>query len=381
MKWTKDELAYVQANHGEMSIQEMADELNRSYDSVRKKLKAINPTEEQPVSEQVATDRKLLMARTKGNVTNKKYREALLEIEQLKAEQEAILRLQETPQVVTFKKRQNGGSDATAFIIASDWHIEERVRPSDVSGLNEFNLDVANERINRFFPNALKLLEISQKESRIDNVVLALLGDFISGSIHDELMENNLLLPADAIWKVQNYLVGGIQFLLNNSDVNLTIVCHGGNHGRMTKKIHHATEQGNSLEVFMYRNIANLFKDNPRVDFIIAEGYHTYVEAYDYTVRLHHGHNLRYGGGVGGIFIPVNKAIAQWNKGRHADLDVFGHFHQFKDGGNFICNGSLIGYNAFALSIKADYEKPKQAFFLIDKKMGKTIVAPIWLTS
>jgi len=53
--------------------------------------------------------------------------------------------------------------------------------------------------------------------------------------------------------------------------------------------------------------------------------------------------------------------------------------HQFKDGGNFICNGSLIGYNAFALSIKADYEKPKQAFFLVDKKRGKSIVAPIWL--
>ena len=147
----------------------------------------------------------------------------------------------------------------------------------------------------------------------------------------------------------------------------------------MTKRIHHATEQGNSLEVYMYHNLALHFAGEKRVRFIIAEGYHTYVDVYGYTVRLHHGHNLRYGGGVGGIFIPVNKAIAQWNKGRRADLDVFGHFHQFKDGGNFICNGSLIGYNAFALSIKADYEKPQQAFFLIDKKRGKSIVAPIWL--
>ena len=80
---------------------------------------------------------------------------------------------------------------------------------------------------------------------------------------------------------------------------------------------------------------------------------------------------------MGGIFIPANKAIAQWNKVQWADLDVFGHFHQMKDGGNFVSNGSLIGFNAYALSIKADYEHPKQAFFLIDRKRGRTITAPI----
>jgi molybdenum-dependent DNA-binding transcriptional regulator ModE len=377
MKWTQQEKDYLKDNPNK-SISELANELGRSYDSVRKMLKNMRTI---PVSEQIVQDRKLLISKTEQRITDKKYQEALKEIARLKADQEAILQIKETPQAYTFTKRQNGGSDATAFIIASDWHIEERVRSSDTSGLNEFNLTIAKERVNRFFPNALKLIQISQKNSRINNAVLALLGDFISGSIYEELVENNQLKPAEAVWLVQNYLIGGIQFLLDNSDVSLTIVCHGGNHGRMTKKVHHATEDGNSLEVYMYRNIANMFASNPRVKFIIAEGYHTYLTAYDFTVRLHHGHNLKYGGGVGGIFIPVNKAIAQWNKGRRADLDVFGHFHQFKDGGNFICNGSLIGYNAFALSIKADYEKPQQAFFLIDKKHGKSIVAPIWLTS
>jgi hypothetical protein len=43
-------------------------------------------------------------------------------------------------------------------------------------------------------------------------------------------------------------------------------------------------------------------------------------------------------------------------------------------------NGSLVGYNAFALSIKAGFEPPKQAFFLIDKSVGKTVVTPIILS-
>lgn len=377
MKWEIHEVERLKELMAETDdISEIANELGRSHDSVRKKIMRL---ERKPVSQQVRDDSNLLRARTDSRLTKRKYREALLENDRLRSENEAILKIKETPQTVEFKNSTNGGSEATAFIVASDWHFEERVRQADVSGLNEFNLGIAEQRIGKFFPNALKLLQIAKKESTVKNVVLALLGDFISGSIHEELMENNQLLPAEAIWQVQNHLMGGINFLLDNTDVNLTIVCHGGNHGRMTNKIHHATEQGNSLEVYMYHNLALQFRGNKRVQFIIAEGYHSYIDVGGYVVRLHHGHNLKYGGGVGGIFIPVNKAIAQWNKGRRADLDVFGHFHQFKDGGNFICNGSLIGYNAFALSIKADYEKPKQAFFLIDHKRGKSIVAPIWL--
>jgi hypothetical protein len=37
----------------------------------------------------------------------------------------------------------------------------------------------------------------------------------------------------------------------------------------------------------------------------------------------------------------------------------------------------MIGYNSFALSIKADYEKPRQALFLMDKKRGRTCLWPI----
>ena len=64
---------------------------------------------------------------------------------------------------------------------------------------------------------------------------------------------------------------------------------------------------------------------------------------------------------------------------KHADLTVFGHFHQSVSHKDFVCNGSLIGYNAYAERIKAEYEAPQQSFFLIDREHGKTIEAPIFL--
>ena len=131
----------------------------------------------------------------------------------------------------------------------------------------------------------------------------------------------------------------------------------------------------------MYYVMRDHFAKNPRVKFQIAEGYHSYVTFFDkYVVRFHHGHQISYQGGVGGITVSVNKAIAQWNKARVADLDVFGHFHTKFDGGNFIANGSLIGYSAYAVSIKASYEKPSQTFFLVNKKyLAKTLTALIYL--
>ena len=86
---------------------------------------------------------------------------------------------------------------------------------------------------------------------------------------------------------------------------------------------------------------------------------------------------MRYGGGVGGISIPLNKAVAQWDKANRADLTLVNHYHQYRYFGNIICNGSMIGYNAYALSIKADYEPPCQNFFLINKTKGLTVSSPI----
>jgi hypothetical protein len=37
----------------------------------------------------------------------------------------------------------------------------------------------------------------------------------------------------------------------------------------------------------------------------------------------------------------------------------------------------MIGFNNYAESIKATFEKPKQTFFLVDEKRGQTVVCPI----
>ncbi|MBI2627941.1 MAG: hypothetical protein HYW71_00700 [Candidatus Niyogibacteria bacterium] len=308
-----------------------------------------------------------------------KYRSALDELIILERQNEALVAFSGPAE--TFKispKIPVGDSESTAFMIASDWHLEEEVEPSVVNELNKFNIDIAYRRATQFFRNGLRLVEINRQATVIKTLVLALLGDFFSNDIHEELMEINQLLPIDAANKARELLTSGIVFLLENGKFDeIVIPCHSGNHARTTLKNRIATERGHSLEYMVYASLAREFKNEPRLKFLLADGYHSYIEVYGRTIRFHHGHQIRYYGGVGGIYIPVNKAISQWSRGKHADLDVFGHFHQAKHDVRFISNGSLIGYNAFAISIKADFEPPKQAFFLMDRKRGVTIYAPI----
>jgi hypothetical protein len=248
-----------------------------------------------------------------------------------------------------------------------------------VNGLNAFNLDIAQERVATFFQAVVRLTRLLQQDVKIDTMIVALLGDFISGDIHEEVSELCQLPPMEAVVFAQDRLVGGIDFLLEHTQLHFHFKCHSGNHARTTKTTRFATENGHSLEYLLYRHIAAVYaaRGETRVTFDIAEGPHSYASIYGTAVRFQHGHMVKYGGGVGGIYIPVNKAIAQWNRGRHADLDVFGHFHQQVDGNNFLCNGSLIGYNSFALSIKAPYDVPKQTMVLFDKKRGRTCNWPI----
>jgi hypothetical protein len=327
---------------------------------------------------QIAADRDKQRAAAELSNLRIKYDHAIKTIEQKDYELAAMGVLSQG--VETFRiepKRSTKTSEGTVVAVASDWHIEENVG-KEVGGLNDYNLDIAKERSTKFFRAIHRLTTLLRQDITIETIVLALLGDFISNDIHDEFPEVNELTPNHALVTVQNFIISGIDFLLEqNPTIKIVVPCHSGNHARTTKTTRFGTENGHSLEYLMYLYLAAWYRHDPRVEFLIPDGMHSYLDIYGTTIRFQHGHAIKYQGGVGGIYIPVNKAIGQWNKAKRADLDVFGHFHQLRDGGNFVCNGSLIGYNAFALSIKADYEPPKQALFLMDKKRGRTCTWPI----
>lgn len=273
----------------------------------------------------------------------------------------------------------SGAASATAFAVCSDWHTEENVTKASVNGLNEYNLEIADQRITKLTQSIFKLLEIERHGADIDTLVLPLLGDFMTGFIHEENVETNELTPTQTILWLLKRLGQFIATLRAKGGFKRIIIpCSYGNHGRTTKKPRHATAAANSYEWMMYRILAEQYTD--KIEWQISESYHNYLEVYGRVVRMHHGDGLKYQGGVGGLTIPVEKAIAKWNTGRVADLDIFGHWHTKQENPKWVSNGPLIGYSAYSIEIKAPFEPPSQTFFLYTEKRGRTVTAPIFLT-
>lgn len=303
-------------------------------------------------------------------------------IAELEAELAEAQKIRGAPEIVVYERAKHERCDAVACAVASDWHVEEPVEAAAVHGLNEYNLDIAKSRAEHFFRNALRLTDIMARETKINTLYLAILGDFFSGFIHDELIANNLLAPGDAAQFCKSLWFSGIDFLLRESSYVLEADMIPGNHGRMTDQVWHGDPTGTSLESFMYSAIADRYYAEPRVRFNVSQHAMVYRRFFEkFNMRLLHGYEVKYGGGVGGLTIPLRKALAAWNNPIRADLTVLGHFHQLFDGGDFIVNGSLIGYATFAQVIKASYEEARQAFFCIHARKGgqKSITAPIWL--
>lgn len=312
-----------------------------------------------------------------------KYLNALKQLEQCQYELNTAIKVNRAlDNVKPIKPREikSGAREAAWVALASDWHIEESVDPGKVNGVNSYNIQIARHRVERYFAGVSWLANYHADEFKLRDGLLWLGGDLITGHLREENLEDNECSPVQAIANLHGWIRDGIRYTLKTTPTEkLRVVCNSGNHGRLTHKKRHATQEANSLEWLLYHFLANEFKDDKRIEFVLPQGAHTYVQIYDWTVRFHHGDDAKYGGGVGGIMIPIRKAIQRWQTVRHAHLTCMGHFHQYTDVEDLTINGSLIGYNPYALAIGAQYEEPTQAFFLMDSRRGKTMPAKVWV--
>jgi hypothetical protein len=301
------------------------------------------------------------------------------------ARQDVLSEMQDAPAPEPISRRERGSKvrECTAVALASDWHVEEVVKPQSVSGRNEYCLTIARRRVARFFEGIRWCTDNhrASKQFVIRDLILGFLGDLMSGHIHEELAETNGLTPIETVLALQDWVRAELDGLLELGGFERIIIPWvPGNHGRTTKKIRRATGAQNSYEWLLGSTLARHYASEPRISFVISQSLHQYYEAYGQTLHFTHGDEVRYSGGIGGIWIPLNKRTPQWETVRRADLHHLGHFHrQSLDHDNTVLNGSLIGYNAYALSIGAPYAPPLQAYYLLDSRRGKCMATPLWV--
>jgi hypothetical protein len=286
-----------------------------------------------------------------------------------------------TPTILRAEKT-SGLREMTAVAMLSDAHVEEIVEPHKVGYRNEYNLEIAHRSLARFKQAIIDLVEHhrADKKTVIRDVVLAFSGDLMTGHIHDELVETAQLSPVETALWLKPRLGDIIRGLLDELDLRSVVVPYSyGNHGRTTPKRRIATGAEHSYEWLLGRMLESDFANDPRVKWDTSPWAHQYAVVYDQTLHWTHGDEVNFGGGVGGLAIPLMKRIPKWDELRYAHVHHCGHFHQLRSFGRGKVNGSVIGYNQFAIAIGASYEPPQQLFYLLDSKRGVCHETPLWV--
>ena len=276
-----------------------------------------------------------------------------------------------------FTKRKTGVRYAVALF--SDAHIEETVKSASVMGLNEYNVKIARERIEKYFANLVSCLNTD----KVEYLLFASLGDTISGFIHEELSQSNELTPLEATFEAQNLIYNGLKYICDNTELKrIKFVGIVGNHSRVTNKIQHSNGYKMSYEWLMYKNIQKQAElEGLPIEFDIPESEMAIEDTSDGKRFLFiHGFQIKGSGNgtVCGIYPSLGRLSLKYGKVYKQDKIYLGHFHSCISIPNAVVNGSIIGYNSYALTNGFAYEEPAQMYELYDTNIGQLLTRQIY---
>lgn len=265
-------------------------------------------------------------------------------------------------------------------LMLSDLHFGETVFAAQVNGVNEYNTTIAKRRLRRVVSGAVKLLRQTLAPGEFGGMVCVLGGDMVDGVIHDELRDTADETAIQSVVTLHDELVPAIKALADEFG-RLHVPCVVGNHGRLDRKPRMKNGPALNLDWMLYQFLARTVGADPkykgRVTFQIPDGFDASYRVFGTRYMLTHGDSFTGGSGITGPLLPWMRGDAKTRKqygaiGMPYDVLVMGHWHQLRYLGQIVVNGSLVGFNEYALKSRFDYEPPQQALWLTHPVRGMT---------
>lgn len=280
------------------------------------------------------------------------------------------------------KKVSGKAHRATPVLMLSDLHLDEVVDLRDMNGMNEYNRAIAEQRLARVIDYTVEYCTRYSAGLEFDGIVVTLLGDIITGVIHDELARTNEAAVPETIAHWVPVLASAFQHLADYFG-HVHVPCVDGNHDRTYQKIPMKQRATSSYAWIIYNWLADTLRADDRITFSISASSDQIVDVYDTKFLLQHGDGFRSAGGVGGIYPSLLKYLyrqrSMWAaSGQHWDYCLMGHWHSLMWGQDFIVNGSLKGYDEYARRSGFGFEAPRQALFLVTPERGITTQTAVY---
>jgi predicted phosphodiesterase len=273
------------------------------------------------------------------------------------------------------------------MLLLSDAHFSEVVDPRIAMGI-VYNEDIAKRRLERIRDVVVRYKQLRESSYPISKLTIAVLGDMLSGDIHEELEINNENPLPVALVTLAYYLHDMFSSLQAEfGDVEAIFV--PGNHPRTTKKMRFKQRTTTNWEYVLGHMVKALAGESYKVSVPLAIV--PIIKVFNWRIGLHHGDSIKSNSFAGIPFYGMRQrreavqALLRHLDQPAVDFLCFGHFHMptVLEGtdATIIINGSVKGGDEYSIGNYFASNDPVQYLLTFHQKHGLTDYSRINLRS
>lgn len=264
------------------------------------------------------------------------------------------------------------------LLLLSDAHFSEFVDPRVAMGLT-YNEDVTKRRLERIRDVVIRYKQLRETSYPIQKLTVAVLGDMLSGDIHEELEVNNEN-PLPVALVTLAYYLHDMALALTKEFGNVEFIFIPGNHPRTTKKMRFKQRTTTNWEYVLGHMVKALSAGSYKVEVPLAIV--PIVSIFKWRVGLHHGDSIKSNSFAGIPFYGMKQrreavqALLRHLGQPQVDYLCFGHFHQptVMEGtdATVIINGAIKGGDEYSIGNYFSSNDPVQYLLTFHEKHGVT---------
>ena len=289
-------------------------------------------------------------------------------------------------QYVSPKGNFVGTHPQTMVAPLTDTHIGEEVYSEQMLDINSYDFTLFNRRLWGWANQVLNLANYRRNIAKVDDLVIPMLGDMISGDIHDELARSNIANCMQQMIRGANLIAQALMFLAPHFKT-VKVPCVVGNHGRMTRKPP-MKDKYMDWDYMLYQWVSAFCKNQKNMTFDIPKSYLHVFSVYNNNILIMHGDSISGAGSTMSITKAITnlRGVMQYKasvgeeksgiqvKEIKFNCAMIGHFHRIDEidigtGELHIC-GTMKGPDEFALQRLHTATKPKQLVTYWHPKYG-----------
>jgi hypothetical protein len=279
---------------------------------------------------------------------------------------------------MTPAKFARGHTPEVPVTIWSDWHVGEVVEASEVNGINSYNLSVCEARVRRLVDSTISLSR-DHHTGNYPGIVVNLLGDFVSGGLHPELLKTDEEEIIPATLRARDILAAALARMADAFG-RVYVPCAAGNHGRATPKPEFKRYVYKNFDWFIYQLLVRHFAGDRRFTFDIRPSNDVHYRVFNQRYLALHGDMLGVKGGDGiiGAIGPIMRGEVKKSRqsaviGFEYDVLLMGHWHQPLNLPRAIVANTLKGWDEYArLQLGAPPTPPSQPLWFVHPARGRT---------